>query len=152
MDFSARAQHNGPLDNNSSIIRSGVSTFALNFRRPSWGRPHSLEKPRDYVSPAGNPLPVAGKPSRPEERPTPGEAPRPEETAPKGPEKPTERPAAGKPSRTEEKPKEPEDTPKRGDQTPDSLDEDENRPGKIPDILSNIPLKEQCICELCTCG
>ncbi|KZC04400.1 hypothetical protein WN55_02762 [Dufourea novaeangliae] len=95
-------------------------------------RPQSPEKPRDYVSPTWKPLPAAGKPSRPEERPAPGKSSRPVETT-------------GKPGH-------PADKPKRGDQTPDSLDEDDAQPGKLPDILSKIPLKEQCICELCTCG
>lgn len=135
----------------------------LNYRRASGTRTQSPEKPRDYVSTA-RPIPAAGKPSRPEERPTPGREPRPEDATsvpgkpgrpdekPKVPEKPEYRPAAGKPSRPEEKPRKPEEKPKRGDQTPDSLDEDDVQPGKIPDILSKIPLKEQCICELCTCG
>lgn len=98
-------------------------------------RPSSPEKPRDYVSSVGRP--AAGKPSRPAEKPSTGK--------PTGPE---QKPAHGKLNRIEEKPK-------RGDQTPDSLDGEDIRPGKVPlpsDILSKIPLKEQCICELCTCG
>lgn len=108
-------------------------------------------------------MPAAGKPSRPEERP--GKVPRADETVPgaskptqpdeqpKGPGKPDERPAAGKPSRPEDKPERFDDKPKRGDQTPDSLEEDDVQPEKLPNyILSKIPLKEQCICELCTCG
>lgn len=65
----------------------------------------------------------------------------------------------GKSERMEERPESPKkpvetEKPKRGDQSPDSLDEDGVRSGPvpIPDILSKIPLKEQCICELCTCG
>lgn len=79
---------------------------------------------------------TAGKPKKPEER-------------PKSPGKP--RPAAGKPSRIPDKDKSPEKKPKRGDQSPDSLDGD-TRPKRPVDVLKQIPLKEQCICELCTCG
>ncbi|KOX69651.1 hypothetical protein WN51_04933 [Melipona quadrifasciata] len=101
------------------------------------------------------PIPAAGKPSRPPQR---------EQRldcgytgpSPQSPGKtrdyvsPTEKPspAAEKPSRTEERP----GRPRRRDQSPDSLEEDDVQPGKLPDILSKIPLKEQCICELCTCG
>ncbi|KAM0735611.1 hypothetical protein ACS0PU_010759 [Formica fusca] len=90
--------------------------------RPTKVRPKSPEKLRDYTSPTRKPQPAAGKPSWPAEKP-------------------------GKPTRPEQ-----DDKPKRGDQIPDSLDEDADGPRPIPDILSKIPLKEQCICELCTCG
>lgn len=82
------------------------------------------------------------------------------EDRPTSPEK--SRPAAGKPSRapeTQEKPKVTEKKPRRGDQSPDSIDDydaddDNNKPKQsLPiDVLKKIPLKEQCICELCTCG
>ena len=117
--------------------------------------PQSPGKTRDYVSPTGKPSPAAEKLSRTEERPD--KVPRADETTPsaekpKRPEKSDERPAAGKPSRPEDKPRKPDDKPRRGDQSPDSLEEDDVQLGKLPDILSKIPLKEQCICELCTCG
>lgn len=120
------------------------------FRRPYESRPKSSEKLRDYA-PTKKPQPAAGKPSRPEEK---SVAPKKFDEGPNG----TTRPTAGKPSRTTEKPEKPkrperDDKPKRGDQSPDSLDEDVH-PDRmtIPDIISKIPLKEQCICELCTCG
>ncbi|XP_020289920.1 titin isoform X3 [Pseudomyrmex gracilis] len=112
--------------------------------RPSEVRPKSPEKLRDYTSPTRKPQPAAGKPSRPEVP-----------VAPRKHEEQPTKPAAGKPSRPTEKPeksKGPDVKPKRGDQSPDSLDEDAVHPEPIPDILSKIPLKEQCICELCTCG
>jgi len=84
---------------------------------------------------------------------------RPIKVRPKSPEKlrdytsPTRKPqpAAGKPSQPAEKPEKPmrpeqDDKPQQGDEIPDE------GPKPIPDILSKIPLKEQCICELCTCG
>lgn len=130
--------------------RINVGNFDCRSTGP---RPQSPGKPRDYVSPTRKPLPAAGKPSRPEERPS-KVVPRPDESAPsvEKPARPDDRPAAGKPSRPEDKPWKPEEKPRRGDQTPDSLDEDDVQPTKLPDILSKIPLKEQCICELCTCG
>ncbi|XP_011864756.1 PREDICTED: uncharacterized protein LOC105560330 [Vollenhovia emeryi] len=122
--------------------------------RPSEVRPKSPEKSRDYTSPTRKPQPAAGKPSRPEERPT---APRkPDKES--GPTKPTEKRPAAEPKSSRfpekfEKPKRSEqDKPKRGGQSPDSLEEDVVYPRSEPDILSKIPLKEQCICELCTCG
>lgn len=144
--------------------------FYLLFRSPET-RPKSPEKPRDYVTPAKS-LPAAGKPSRkPEDKPTPaaGKPSRKPEDKPtekstpagkpgrKTDEKPTvekSRPAAGKPSRSDspEKLKSPEKKPHRGDQSPDSLDGDKPKTSAPVDVLKEIPLKEQCICELCTCG
>ncbi|XP_011699680.1 PREDICTED: titin [Wasmannia auropunctata] len=115
--------------------------------RPSEVRPKSPEKFRDHVSPTRNPQPAAGKPSRPEEKPIASR----KLDKESGPAKP-------KPSRLAEKPEKPkkseQDKPKRGDQSPDSLDEDVVYPKSVPapDVLPKIPLKEQCICELCTCG
>ncbi|KAG5317371.1 TXND2 protein, partial [Pseudoatta argentina] len=113
--------------------------------RPSEIRSKSPEKLRDHTSPTRRPQPAAGKPSRPEEKPV---ALRKSDKEPE--------PAKSKPSRLAElEPKKLEqDIPKRGDQSPDSLEEDVVYPKSVlvPDILSKIPLKEQCICELCTCG
>lgn len=119
--------------------------------RPSEVRPKSPEKSRDYTSPTRKPQPAAGKPSRPEEK---FAAPRrPDKES--APTKPVEKKPEPKFSRFAEKPKKSEqDKPKRGDQSPDSLDEDVIYPKSVPvpDVLSKIPLKEQCICQLCTCG
>jgi len=117
------------------------------FHRPSEVRPKSPEKFRDHTSPTRKPQPAAGKPSRPEEKLVPSRKPDKESEL----TKPKSNQLAEKP----EKPKRSEqDKPKRGDQSPDSLDEDVVYPKlvPVPDILSKIPLKEQCICELCTCG
>lgn len=137
-----------------NIKRRQFITWFYRSHRPSEVRPKSPEKFRDYTSPTRKP--AAGKPSRPEERPI---APRkPDKES--GPTKPTEKKPAPEPKSNRftdrfEKPKKPEqDKPKRGDQSPDSLDEDVVYPKSmpVPEILSKIPLKEQCICELCTCG
>ncbi|KAL0102066.1 hypothetical protein PUN28_018543 [Cardiocondyla obscurior] len=109
--------------------------------RPSEIRPKSPEKSRDYTSPTRKP--AAGKPSRPEERPSR----KPDKDS--GPAKHTEkRPHAEMPKSIRF------EKPKSGDQSPDSLDEDVTnpKPMPVPDVLSKIPLKEQCICEICTCG
>lgn len=117
-------------------------------------------------------LPAAGKPSRPRQtdepknRPkspeksrdniTPGKLIRKIDDRPVSPEK--IRPAAGKPSRIPERPdrKKPNKIDKKiksRDQSPDSLDDDDFSPKKLPvDVSKKIPPKEQCICELCTCG
>lgn len=118
--------------------------------RSSEIRPKSPEKSRDYISPTRKPQPAAGKPSRPEEK---SAAPRkPDKEF--APTKPMEKKPEPKSSRFAEKPKKSEqDKPKRGDQSPDSLDEDVySKSVPVPNILTKIPLKEQCICELCTCG
>ncbi|KYN06803.1 hypothetical protein ALC62_02186 [Cyphomyrmex costatus] len=113
--------------------------------RPFEIRPKSPEKRRDHTSPVRKPQPAAGKPSRPEEKPV----------ASRKSDKESE-PSKPKLSRLAEKPERPkkleQDKPKRGDQSPDSLDEDYPKSVPVPDVLSKIPLKEQCICELCTCG
>lgn len=123
------------------------------FCRPSEDerRPRSPEKPRDYTSPSRKTQqPAVGRPSRPEEKSvTFSREPDEEPTRAKEAQKP------GKPDRAADKPDKPrrprqDDKPIRGDQIPD---EGTLYPGtSVPDVLSKVPLKEQCICELCTCG
>lgn len=74
---------------------------------------------------------------------------RPSDTRTKSPEKPRDyiSPTEKLPVKNEKEPK-----PRRGDQSPDSLDKEDISPQKVPDVIAKIPLKEQCICELCTCG
>ncbi|RLU15995.1 hypothetical protein DMN91_011753 [Ooceraea biroi] len=122
------------------------------YGRPSEVRPKSPEKLRDYTSPTRKPQPAAGKPSRPEEK---SIAPRKSDEEPRVPKE--QKPATGKLSRPAEKPKRPQQDhgkSKRGDQIPDSIDEDTDHYRSVPKpaVLSTILLKEQCICELCTCG
>lgn len=126
------------------------ATAKLPFCRPSEDerRPRS---PRDYTSPSRKTQqPAVGRPSRSEEKSvTFSRKPDEEPTRAKETQKP------GKPDRAadkSDKPRRPrqDDKPIRGDQIPD---EGTLYPGtSVPDVLSKVPLKEQCICELCTCG
>lgn len=134
------------------------------------GYPRGTPGQRDDEKPKS--IPAAGKPSRPQQTNEPKKI---TNNRPKSPEKtqdnvtpeklikkPNERsvspeknrPAAGKPSRISERPDK-KKTPEKNDKKPkqNDLSPDDAPDKSLPvDVVKNIPPKEQCICELCTCG